>query len=69
MCIMATSSTPHPHHRPLIDPDQLEAAGRRFRHWLDSFAHAPQPNTVADDIAWEDGEPHERVSPDAADPR
>jgi hypothetical protein len=48
-----------PHHdpRPLIDPIQLEQAGRALRQWIDRLlGHAePQPNT---DIDWEDGEPH-----------
>ncbi len=52
-----------PHHqrpldaRPLIDPIQLEQAGRALRQWIDRLlGHAePQANT---DIDWEDGEPH-----------
>jgi len=54
--IMA-SPTP-PQQRPLIDPDQLEQAGRRFRQWLDGLATPTRPES--DDIAWEDGEPAER---------
>ncbi len=49
-----------PHHdpRPLIDPIQMEEAGRALRHWIDRLlGHAePQVNT---DIDWEDGEPHD----------
>lgn len=56
---MATTSTPHP-HRPFIDPDRFEAAGRRLRHWLDGFARTQHPAVPEDDIAWEDGEPHEQ---------
>jgi hypothetical protein len=43
--------------RPLIDPIQLEQAGRALRQWIDRLlGHAePQANT---DIDWEDGEPH-----------
>lgn len=52
--------TTQPHHdpRPLIDPIQLEEAGRALRHWIDRLlGHAePQVNT---DIDWEDGEPHD----------
>lgn len=48
--------------RPLLDPDQLEQAGRRFRQWLDRLA-TPQAATAADDIAWEDGEPREDTRP------
>ena len=51
------NSTHHAPHRPLIDPLQLEEAGRAFRHWLDRlFGHAaPEEDT---EILWEDGEPH-----------
>jgi hypothetical protein len=67
---MATTSHPHS-HRPLLDPDQFEQAGRRFRQWLNGLA-TPEPKSaerVADDIAWEDGEPHKDHRPDAADRR
>lgn len=52
---MATHMHPAP-HRPMIDPDQFEQAGRMFRVWLDRlFGHAePEDDTS---IAWEDGEP------------
>jgi len=46
----------HDPHRPLIDPDQFEEAGRAFRQWLDRLlGHAAQVEET--DIAWEDGEP------------
>jgi len=51
-------------HRPLIDPHHMEEAGRTLRRWLDklrapALGHKPSLNDASDDIAWEDGEPHE----------
>ena len=48
----------HEPHRLLIDPLQLEEAGRAFRHWLDRLlGHAvPEEDT---EIPWEDGEPRD----------
>lgn len=48
----------HDPHRPLLDPIQLEEAGRALRQWIDRLlGHAePQGNT---DIDWEDGEPRD----------
>ena len=46
--------------RPLLDPDQMELAGRALRRMLERLRH---PHVVADttdtSIAWEDGEPVE----------
>lgn len=51
---MATQLHPPP-HRPLLDPDQLEAAGRAFRLWLDRLLRRVDASDTA--IDWEDGEP------------
>ncbi|HEV2514766.1 MAG TPA: hypothetical protein VGV07_05925 [Devosia sp.] len=50
---------PQPQHdpRPLIDPIQLEEAGRALRQWIDRLLGHPEPQ-VNTDIDWEDGEPH-----------
>lgn len=52
--------------RPLLDPDQMELAGRALRRMLDRLR---RPHVVKDepetDIAWEDGEP---LGDDAAQP-
>ena len=45
----------HEPHRPLIDPEQLEEAGRAFRQWLDRVLGRAEP-TRETEIAWEDGE-------------
>jgi hypothetical protein len=65
---MATTSHPQS-HRPRLDPDQFEQAGRRFRHWLNALAAPRTPPVVKaqDDIAWEDGEPPSERRPDAVD--
>lgn len=56
-------TSPMPHStRPLLDPDQLEQAGRRFRQWLERLG-APQSASSEDDIAWEDGEPRDDTRP------
>lgn len=54
------SSAPVP-HRPLIDPQQMEEAGRALRRMLERLRAAahPAPKPEPDDIAWEDGEPRE----------
>jgi hypothetical protein len=47
-------------HRPLLDPLQMEEAGRALRRMLVRLkAQRPAPKPASDDIAWEDGEPHE----------
>lgn len=47
-------------HRPLIDPHHMEEAGRALRRVLEKLkAPRPAPKTTPDDIAWEDGEPHD----------
>lgn len=52
---MATHTQPTP-HRPLLDPDQLEQAGRALRLWLDRvFGRIAAAGDTS--IAWEDGEP------------
>jgi len=44
--------------RPLIDPIQLEQAGRALRQWIDRLlGHAEPP--LDTEIDWEDGEPHD----------
>ncbi len=54
---MSTQSQPH---RPLIDPNRLEEAGRALRRALDKLREkrvvAASPET---EIAWEDGEPRD----------
>jgi hypothetical protein len=44
--------------RPLLDPDQMELAGRALRRMLERLR---RPHAVRDEpdtsIAWEDGEP------------
>lgn len=53
---MATHLQPAP-HKPLLDPQQFEEAGRAFRIWLDRLLGHAEP--VRDTtIAWEDGELH-----------
>ncbi|MDB5540272.1 MAG: hypothetical protein JWQ89_1999 [Devosia sp.] len=51
-----TSQSHQEPHRPLLDPQQFEEAGRQFRLWLDRLlGHAPPEEDT--EIAWEDGEP------------
>jgi hypothetical protein len=48
-----------PHHdpnRPLLDPIQLEEAGRALKQWLDRLLGHAQPHDDTE-IEWEDGEP------------
>lgn len=54
MPVMSTPSDPE--HRPLIDPDAFEAAGRHFREWLNRLLARRQDETDTS-IAWESGEP------------
>lgn len=47
-------------NRPLIDPDQFEAAGRRLRRLLDRMRRLRLVGDSAETaIDWEDGEPRD----------
>lgn len=47
-------------NRRLIDPDQLEEAGRKLRRLLESMRRPRlAPDTEATEIDWEDGEPRD----------